>query len=146
IIPYRGSWVEFEYDAKNLLFVRIDRKRKFYGTVFLRALGLKSDTDILHGFYKCTEVKVKSGKLLWKVSDSLVGLKLSYAIMKGGETVVTQGKKITNSVFKELMKQKVEQVEVAPNDLEGAYIATDVVDMETGEVLCEANQELTPAM
>jgi DNA-directed RNA polymerase subunit beta len=146
IIPYRGSWVEFEYDAKNLLYVRIDRKRKFYGTVFLRALGLKSDTEILHGFYKCTEVKIKGGKLNWKVSDSLIGLKLSYAIMKGTDTVVTQGKKITNSVYKELVKQKVEQVEVAPNDLEGAFIATDVVDMETGEVLCEANQELTPAM
>ena len=51
IIPYRGSWVEFEYDNKNLLHVRIDRKRKFYGTVFLRALGLKTDSDILRAFY-----------------------------------------------------------------------------------------------
>src|SRR5215217_83533 len=52
IIPYRGSWVEFEYDNKNLLYVRIDRKRKFYGTVFLRALGLKTDAEILRSFYK----------------------------------------------------------------------------------------------
>src|SRR6187401_1725890 len=61
IIPYRGSWVEFEYDNKNLLHVRIDRKRKFYGTVFLRALGLKTDAEILRAFYKCSDVVI-SGK------------------------------------------------------------------------------------
>ena len=146
IIPYRGSWVEFEYDAKNLLHVRIDRKRKFYGTVFLRALGLKSDTDILHAFYKCTEVQIKGSKLQWKVSDSLIGLKLSHAITKSGETLVTQGRKITNSVYKELTKAKVDHVEVASNDLEGAFVATDVVDMSTGEILVEANHELTPSV
>ena len=51
VIPYRGSWVEFEYDTKNLLYVRIDRKRKFYGTVFLRALGLQTDEEIVRSFY-----------------------------------------------------------------------------------------------
>ena len=56
IIPYRGSWVEFEYDNKNLLYVRIDRKRKFYGTVFLRALGLKTDADILRAFYNIVNI------------------------------------------------------------------------------------------
>src|SRR5881398_797606 len=59
IIPYRGSWVEFEYDLKNLLYVRIDRKRKFYGTVFLRALGLKTDADIIRAFYKLSTVTLK---------------------------------------------------------------------------------------
>ena len=52
IIPYRGSWVEFEYDQKNILYVRIDRKRKFLGTIFLRALGLKSDEELIRAFYK----------------------------------------------------------------------------------------------
>src|ERR671938_340009 len=56
IIPYRGSWVEFEYDNKNLLYVRIDSKRKFYGTVFLRALGFKSDSEILRAFYDINEI------------------------------------------------------------------------------------------
>jgi DNA-directed RNA polymerase subunit beta len=143
IIPYRGSWVEFEYDNKNLLYVRIDRKRKFYGTVFLRALGLKSDSEILKAFYKVSEIQLKENKLHWKLSDGLVGRKLSYAVTKGGETVVPQGRKITNSVFKELVKAKVDKVEVAPNDLEGAFVAADVIDMETGEVLVEANHELT---
>jgi DNA-directed RNA polymerase subunit beta len=146
IIPYRGSWVEFEYDNKNLLHVRIDRKRKFYGTVFLRALGLKTDAEILRAFYKTSDIVIKDKKLYWKVSDGLIGHKLSHAITKGGETVVPQGRKITNSVYKEIIKAKIEQVEVAPNDFEGGYVAADVVDMETGEVLIEANHELTPTI
>ncbi len=144
IIPYRGSWVEFEYDNKNLLHVRIDRKRKFYGSVFLRALGLETDEQILKTFYQITDITVKDAKLLWQVDDSLIGLKLSHAInTKSGETVVPQGRKITPSVMKEIVKAKVTQVEVAVNDLEGAFIAADVVDMSTGEVLIDANQELT---
>jgi DNA-directed RNA polymerase subunit beta len=144
IIPYRGSWVEFEYDNKNLLYVRIDRKRKFYGTVFLRALGLKTDADIIRSFYKLSSIRLKENKLFWQVSDSLVGMKLSHAIhSKSGETVVPQGRKITNSVYREIQKAKIEQVEVAINDLEGAFVAADVIDMETGEVLIEANHELT---
>ncbi|MBM3735639.1 MAG: DNA-directed RNA polymerase subunit beta [Acidobacteria bacterium] len=145
IIPYRGSWVEFEYDNKNLLYVRIDRKRKFYGTVFLRALGLKSDADIIKAFYKVSQVSLAGGKLQWKVSDAIIGRKLSYPVTKGGETVVQLGRKITNSVFRDLTKAKIEAVEVAPNDLEGAFAAADVVDMSTGEVLVEANHELSAA-
>ena len=143
IIPYRGSWVEFEYDTKNLLFVRIDRKRKFYGSVFLRALGLKTDSEIIKAFYRVTELTLGGSKIHWKVNDSLIGLKLSYAISQKGETVVPQGRKITPSVYKELQKQKVESVEVASNDLDGAYVAGDVIDTDTGEILAEANHELT---
>src|SRR5436190_12670976 len=147
IIPYRGSWVEFEYDNKNLLYVRIDRKRKFYGSVFLRALGLKTDEQILRTFYRIDKLNVKDKKLFWVVDDGLIGLKLSHAITtKGGETVVGQGKKITASLMKEIQKARITQVEVAPNDLEGAYIAADVVDMSTGEVMIDANQELTPTV
>jgi DNA-directed RNA polymerase subunit beta len=144
IIPYRGSWVEFEYDNKNLLYVRIDRKRKFYGTVFMRALGLKSDSEILHAFYTINEISIKDKKFYWKVDRGLKGLKLSHAIStKSGETVVPQGRKITESVYREIQKHKIEQVEVASNDLAGAFAASDVIDMETGEVLIEANQEMT---
>src|SRR5580704_5850586 len=123
IIPYRGSWVEFEYDQKNTLYVRIDRKRKFYGTMFLRSLGLKTDAEILRAFYKCNDIVIKDKKLFWKVSDGLMGHKLSHAVTKGGETVVTQGRKISTNVYKDIVKAKIEQVEVAPNDLEGAYVA-----------------------
>src|SRR5213596_3532744 len=146
IIPYRGSWVEFEYDTKNLLYVRIDRKRKFYGSVFLRALGLATDEQILKTFYRVDKIAIKDKKLYWQVSDGLLGMKLSHAITKGGETVVGQGKKITSSLMKEIVKAKITQVEVAPNDLEGAYVAADVVDMSTGEVMVDANVELTTTM
>jgi DNA-directed RNA polymerase subunit beta len=144
IIPYRGSWVEFEYDNKNILYVRIDRKRKFYGSVFLRALGYKTDEQILRAFYRVSKLSIKDKKLFWNVDENLTGLKLSYAVTaKTGETVVTQGKKITSSVLKEIQKFKIAQVEIAPNDLEGAYVVADVVDMSTGEVLTDANSELT---
>src|SRR6201998_2036498 len=99
IIPYRGSWVEFEYDNKNLLYVRIDRKRKFYGTVFLRALGLKTDAEIIRAFYHVREISIKDKKLFWKVSDSLLGLKLSKAITSKNETIVPQGRKITKNLY-----------------------------------------------
>jgi len=144
IIPYRGSWVEFEYDNKNILYVRIDRKRKFYGSVFLRALGYKTDEQILRAFYRVSKITVKDKKLLWNVDEGLTGLKLSHAITaKGGETIVGQGKKITSNLYKELQKAKIQQVEVAVNDLEGAYVVGDVVDMSTGEVLIDANSEMT---
>jgi DNA-directed RNA polymerase subunit beta len=144
IIPYRGSWVEFEYDNKNLLYVRIDRKRKFYGTVFLRSLGLKSDAEIIKAFYNVSEISIKEKKLFWKVSDSLVGLKLSKLIAsKTGDTIVPQGRKITKSVYDAIQKAKIEWVEIDRTDIQGAYIAGDVIDMSTGEVLVEANQELT---
>ena len=63
IIPYRGSWVEFEYDQKNILYVRIDRKRKFLGTIFLRALGLRTDEEILKTFYTVDTINIKDGKI-----------------------------------------------------------------------------------
>jgi DNA-directed RNA polymerase subunit beta len=148
IIPYRGSWVEFEYDTKNILYVRIDRKRKFFGSVFLRALGLKTDEQILRAFYRVSKIAVQDKKLKWNVDEGLRGLKLSCAITgKGGETVVAQGKKITESLYKEILKAKIQQVEIAANDLEGAFVVADVVDMSTGEVLIDANSELTvPAL
>jgi DNA-directed RNA polymerase subunit beta len=146
IIPYRGSWVEFEYDNKNILYVRIDRKRKFYGSVFLRALGLKTDEQILRAFYRASKLSIKDKRLFWNVDEGLSGLKLSHAITtKGGDPIVGQGKKITPSVFKEIIKAKIQQVEIAVNDIEGAYAVADIVDMSTGEVLLDANNELTAA-
>src|SRR5213082_3632659 len=113
IIPYRGSWVEFEYDNKNLLYVRIDRKRKFYGSVFLRALGLKTDEQILRTFYRVDKIAIKDKRLFWGVNESLIGMKLSHAITaKSGDMVVGQGKKITPSLWKEIQKAKITQVEV----------------------------------
>src|SRR5438876_4745380 len=81
IIPYRGSWVEFEYDSKNLLHVRIDRKRKFLATVFLRALGGKPVAELIRTFYTWDKATVHEGKLVWQASENLLGLKLSRSIL-----------------------------------------------------------------
>jgi DNA-directed RNA polymerase subunit beta len=88
-------------------------------------------------------VVIKGEKLFWKVSDSLIGLKLSKAIGSKNETIVPQGRKISKSLYEAIQKAKIEQVEIDRTDLQGAFIAADVIDMSTGEVLVEANQELT---
>jgi DNA-directed RNA polymerase subunit beta len=145
IIPYRGSWVEFEYDSKNLLYVRIDRKRKFLASVFLRALGLRGADEIIRSFYTVDRLQVKGGTLYWSVADSLVGLRAAKDIVVPGENfTVQQGKKITKNAVEALKKAHVESVEISDAELEGAYAAADVVDPSTGEVILEANEELTP--
>jgi DNA-directed RNA polymerase subunit beta len=145
IIPYRGSWVEFEYDSKNLLYVRIDRKRKFLASVFLRALGLRGADEIIRSFYTVDKLQVKGGTLYWSVADSLVGLRAAKDIVVPGENfTVQQGKKITKNAVEALKKAHVESVEISDAELEGAYAAADVVDPSTGEVILEANEELTP--
>ncbi len=152
IIPYRGSWVEFEYDQKNILYVRIDRKRKFLGTIFLRALGLRSDEEILRTFYTVDRIAIRDNKLFWTLepgSDkptNLLGMKLTHRIAtKGGEEIVHSGKKVTPSVMKEIQKHRISEIEADTTDLEGAFVAADVVDLNTGEIVggLEANTELT---
>src|SRR5213594_3216032 len=146
IIPYRGSWVEFEYEtAKNILYVRIDRKRKFLASIFLRALGLKSDEEIIRVFYQNDRLTIEGKKVFWNVSDNIVGLKVSKDITnpKTKEVLVHAGKKITSSVYNHIKQAKVERFEVNPEDLEGAFAVSDIVDTKTGEVIVETNNELT---
>ncbi|MFZ0792190.1 MAG: DNA-directed RNA polymerase subunit beta, partial [Candidatus Korobacteraceae bacterium] len=150
IIPYRGSWVEFEYDQKNVLYVRIDRKRKFLGTIFLRALGLRSDEEILRTFYTVDRIAIRDKALYWTLepgSDkptNLLGMKLVHKIAtKGGEEIVHSGRKVTAAVMKEIQKHRISEIEADLTDLEGAFVAADVIDINTGEILLEANSELT---
>jgi DNA-directed RNA polymerase subunit beta len=145
IIPYRGSWVEFEYDTKNILYVRIDRKRKFLGSIFLRALGMKSNEEILRTFYQVERISVREGDLYWNLSPGLVDRKLSHEIKhpRTDEVLVGAHKRITETLFKELQKAKVAQARVSVGDLEGAFSVADVVNRQTGEVLLEANKPLT---
>jgi DNA-directed RNA polymerase subunit beta len=147
IIPYRGSWVEFEYDQKDVLSVRIDRKRKFHGTVFLRALGLESDESILRQFY--TPVGLSSegaGKFTLHVSPKVLdperlkdrqsrGRRESYPIFAG----IT----LSREQIGKLDTGQTIAFEVDREDLERAFFLADVVDLDTGEVLFESN-ELVP--
>src|SRR5437667_3189966 len=150
IIPYRGSWVEFEYDQKNVLYVRIDRKRKFLGTIFLRALGLRSSEDILRTFYTVDRLTIKDKKLYWTLDPTsekptnLLGMKLAHSIKnKSGEEIAHSGRKINAAILKDIQKAKISEIEVDITDLEGAWVASAVVDTTTGEVLIESNPELT---
>src|ERR1700722_3623606 len=148
IIPYRGSWVEFEYDTKNILYVRIDRKRKFLGSIFLRALGMKSNEEILRTFYQVERISLREKDLFWNVSPGIVDRKLAHEIRnpRSEEVIVGAHKRITENLFKELIKAKISQVRAALVDLEGAYSVADVVNRQTGEVLLEANKPLTPEL
>ncbi|HYL67563.1 MAG TPA: DNA-directed RNA polymerase subunit beta [Candidatus Limnocylindria bacterium] len=145
IIPYRGSWVEFEYDTKNILYVRIDRKRKFLGSIFLRALGMKSNEDILRTFYQVERISLRDKDLFWNVSPGIVDRKLAHEIRnpKSDELIVGAHKRITENLFKELIKARISQVRASLADLEGAFSVADVVNRQTGEVLLEANKPLT---
>src|ERR1700735_3031386 len=149
IIPYRGSWVEFEYDQKNTLYVRIDRKRKFLGTIFLRALGLRTDEEILKTFYTVDTINVADQKLSWtltadEVPTHLLGTRTTAALHNSKkEELVGAGKKIGPSSIKHVRAAGIAQIEIETAELDGAMTLADVVDTTTGEVLLEANHELT---
>ncbi|MGH9535850.1 MAG: DNA-directed RNA polymerase subunit beta, partial [Terriglobales bacterium] len=154
IIPYRGSWVEFEFESKNLLYVRIDRKRKFLGTIFLRALGLHSDEEILRTFHTVDRVALRDGKPYWQLDAgreaekqcNLLGQRLSHRVVNAhGEEVAHGGRKINATLLRDLTKAKVAEFEVEATDLEGGYTVSDIVNRETGEVLLEANHPLKVA-
>ena len=145
IIPYRGSWVEFEYDVKNLLYVRIDRKRKFLATVFLRALGLRGVDDIIRAFYRVERIVAKGPTVEWVMSNALAGRRVAADIeAPDGEVKVRKGRKLTRNAIDGLKKAGIETVALTPDQLAGAHAVSDIVDPSTGEVILEANEEITP--
>jgi DNA-directed RNA polymerase subunit beta len=148
IIPYRGSWVEFEYDQKNILYVRIDRKRKFLGSVFLRALGLTTDEEILRQFY--TPIKVtlpKSGDNVELSFDKRVldqeEAKERHSI-RGRRAVRTvfAGIKLDQKMADALTKNGTVSTKVEFAALDKAVFLSDVVDVNSGEVLFEASENV----
>jgi len=147
IIPYRGSWVEFEYDAKNLLYVRIDRKRKFLGSVFMRALGIRTDEEIIRTFYGIEQLVLDGKKLSVKLSPRLATWKIRVRTdvdePKTGESIIKKGKRITAGVYAALAKAKVQSVPVDAAELAGACAAHNVVDPATGEVIVDCGAEIT---
>ena len=147
IIPYRGSWVEFEYDHKSLLQVRIDRKRKFLGTIFLRALGLKDDAQILRQFYTVDTIRSgESGVLERRVSENLLGTRLASDIRVEGRMVGRKGRKVNPRLLQLLKEAGIEWLPCPPDDLLEAVFADDLFDEDSGEVLsgCESNTPVTP--
>jgi DNA-directed RNA polymerase subunit beta len=154
IIPYRGSWVEFEYDQKDVLSVRIDRKRKFHGTVFLRALGLEADEAILRKFYVAVGLrpatgaggKIKAGRYVLTVPPAVLGperLKDRQSRGRRESYPVFAGLTLGKGDIARLDTGESVEAEVGAADLERAMFVADVVDLDTGEVIFEAN-ELVP--
>jgi DNA-directed RNA polymerase subunit beta len=145
IIPYRGSWVEFEYDAKNILYVRIDRKRKFLATTFVRSLGLNNDSEILRAFYQPISIRWEEKNLYRSLGRDLIGSKATEEIRDaaGKAVLVAKGKKITAGLFNQMVKASVAEIRMDQDGLEGALSLSEAINTETGEVLLEPNAEVT---
>src|SRR5271155_5559075 len=146
IIPYRGSWLDLEFDPKDIMYVRIDRRRKMHATVLLRALGY-STQDLLNYFYSTEEVYAeKGGKYGKSVEfDLLPGQRATRDIRIGSETIVKKNTKFTKAAIKKLRDSKIDRLPVDVEELAGKVAAHDVVDKETGEVVLEVNEEVTEA-
>jgi DNA-directed RNA polymerase subunit beta len=149
IIPYRGSWLDIEFDHKDLLQVRIDRRRKLHATVLLKALGYSVE-DLLGIFYTPETIKIDGRKLLKKVSsyEQLVGQRVTKAVKVGSTTIVKEGRKFTQAAIRKLEEKKVEWIPIGIDDLireDGVKRVSpdDIVDESTGEVIIEANEVLT---
>ena len=145
IIPYRGSWIDFEFDQKDLLHVRIDRRRKIPVTVLLRALKYTGQ-ELLDYFYRKEKVLLRKGKFLKEISkEVLVGQKATADIVdpETHKVILKKHRKITEDSFKKLELTKINAIPVEVQDLIGRYLARDVVDPETGEVVAESNDEVT---
>ena len=145
VIPYRGSWLDFEFDAKDLIFARIDRRRKLPVTTLLYALGMQSE-EILHYFYKSvTYSQVKEGWKMPFVADRFKGIKPTVDLIdaKTGQVVVEAGKKITPRLARKIAEDGTKDLLVRDEDLYGQYIADEMVNEQTGEIYAEAGEEIT---
>jgi len=144
VIPYSGSWLDFEFDHKDIIYVRIDRRRKMHATVLLRALDF-STQELLNLFYDTETVFLEKGNKYSKSVefDLLPGQRATRDIKVGGETLVKKNQKFTRAAIKKLRASGVDRLPIEVLELIGKVSAEDVVDMETGEVILECNEEVT---
>jgi len=144
VIPYRGSWLDFEFDPKDNLFVRIDRRRKLPASIMLRALEFSTE-EILDIFYDTTNFTIKGEKLVMDlIPERLRGETATFDIMlKKGEVLVEQGRRITARHIRALTKAKLSKLEVPAEYIVGRVLSKAYIDKSTGEVIAEANAEIT---
>jgi DNA-directed RNA polymerase subunit beta len=148
IIPYRGSWLDIEFDAKDIIHARIDRRRKIPATSLLMALGMDTD-EILETFYdRVTATRKGDGWTLPFNAERLKGTKAAEDMVdaKSGKVVIEAGKKITVRLTKQLSDKKVNMLKVTDSALIGRYLAEDVFNAETGEIFAEAGDEISEEM
>ncbi|WP_404464805.1 DNA-directed RNA polymerase subunit beta [Vreelandella aquamarina] len=145
VIPYRGSWLDFEFDPKDNVFVRIDRRRKLPASVLMRALGMSTE-EILAEFFETSKFHIeKSGFSVELVPSRLRGETATFDIKDGeGEVIVEEGRRITQKHIRQLEKAGLERLEVPMEYLFGKTLAKDQIDTKTGELICPCNTEITP--
>ncbi len=143
VIPYRGSWLDFEFDPKDSIFVRIDRRRKLASTILLRALGMENE-EILDYFYETVHVYLlDKGLEIDLVPERLRGELASFDISLKGETLVEAGRRITAKHIRQLEKSGISKLAVPEEYMYGKVLAKNIIDTATGELIAEANSELT---
>ena len=145
IIPYRGSWLDFEFDHKELIYVRIDKKKKIHVTLLLKALGY-AENEILNYFYEKEKIVLKDKKFYKQTSPALlIGQKATSDIIndKTDEVLVRKHKKITKAIIKKMEQANIKEVPVDEEDIIGKVTAGDVIDPKTKEVLIPINKDVT---
>ncbi|MEM0950178.1 MAG: DNA-directed RNA polymerase subunit beta, partial [Pseudomonadota bacterium] len=148
IIPYRGSWLDFEFDAKDLVFARIDRRRKLPVTTLLYALGLDQE-GIMDAYYTTVDFKLDKKKKGWKTKffpERVRGTRPAYDLVdaKTGEVIAEAGKKVTPRAVKQIIDDgEITELLVPFDDIVGRFVAKDIINEETGAIYVEAGDELT---
>jgi len=144
IIPARGSWFDFEFDSKDTLYVRIDRRKKLHATIILKALGY-TEEEILRTYYPIEEISVKDGIATRNVSNVLVGLRAFKNILdpKTKEVIIKEGGRITKAGFKKMEAADLKEISIEKEELVDRVTLTDIIDPETGEVMLESNEKIT---
>ena len=144
VIPSRGSWLDFEFDSKDILYVRIDRRKKLPATIVLKALGY-SNEDLLKTFYPVDTILLKGSKdFSIEVSNVLVGLKASKNIVSpdNKEVIVKEGSKITKGALKRMETSGIKTIPITKEEILGRITLKDIIDPTTGEIILEGNEVL----
>ena len=143
VIPYRGSWLDFEFDPKDNVFVRIDRRRKLPATILLRALGYNTE-EVLALFFETDTFSFSKEKLAFNlIPERLRGETVNFDVLVGGKVLVESGRRITARHTRELAKAEIATLDVPYEYAIGKALAHDVVDTLSGEVIAQANDEIT---
>jgi len=143
VIPYRGSWLDFEFDHKDCVFVRIDRRRKIPATILLRALGYDNE-EMLSIFFDTNKYFISNENLLLDlVPERLKGALATFDIKHDGKVLVEDGRRITAKHIRQMSKAGIKQIEVPREYLYGSILANNIVDESTGELIANVNDEIT---
>ena len=145
VIPYRGSWLDFEFDHKDILFVRIDRRRKMPATVLLKALGYSAE-DLLNYYYRSEEIFLAGETMAKSVDPELLATQkaaLDIVDPATGEVLLKANRKFTKAAIRKMAEHDIKTIPITADDLLGKFASHDIVDPATGEVLVECNEENT---